>query len=103
MERHKYEELELLVPSVQDRAVLKASSWVVEQEEGSAAYQVDRRLRSIQGLNQAAVDAIVELDDYIDLRSANRHPAVVASLRQLQQVTGEGAARLIAHYMMRSL
>lgn len=101
-DRQRYEELEL-IPPVQGRAVLRAASFAIEAQETTSAFRVDARLRSVDNMNRLAVDAICDLDDYIALRAVDRHPAVVAGLRALQDVTAQYAARLIIHYVSRPL
>lgn len=89
--------------NVRGRNVIRAASWAVEAQEAVAAYRVDTRINSAKIINNDAVDAICDLDDYITTRARGRHPAVVAGLRALQDVTAECAVRLLIQYMSRPL
>lgn len=98
MERARYEELELLVSEP-----YRPGSFVVEQTEATAKHLVFTRLNAVLDFNRLAVDAIIDLDDYVEERSKGRHPATIAGMRQLQMTTAYAANLLIGHYMTRGM
>ncbi|GIH06648.1 hypothetical protein Rhe02_47150 [Rhizocola hellebori] len=78
---------------------LDPMSWGVEQYEGNAAYRMDARMRYSAVIAQHAVDAVVDVHDYINQRSRDRHPALQAQLRRIEAAVGDCSALLIARYM----
>lgn len=101
MNQGQYEASELIKAPASDRAAMLAASWIAERIELNAAFRVDYRLRALQLLTASAVDAIAELDNYVEQRAAGRSPAVVAGMRALQDTTAHCSNLLIVHYMAR--